>query len=107
MSDLDELRAGMRAFTAERDWARFHDPKSVLIALVGEVGELAELLQWLPADEVRRQATEEPLRTRLGEELGDVQLYLVLLADALGIDLGEASRRKLAANHLKHPPEKV
>jgi dCTP diphosphatase len=107
VSDLGELRAGMRAFTDERDWARFHDPKSVLLALVGEVGELAELLQWLPADEVRERARTEPLRTRLGEELGDVQLYLVLLADVLGIDLGEASRQKLAANHVKHPPEKV
>ena len=107
MTGLEELRDGMRAFTDERDWGRFHDPKSVLIALVGEVGELAELLQWLPADEVRARARQEPLRTRLGEELGDVQLYLVLLADVLGIDLGAATTAKLAANHVRHPPEKV
>jgi dCTP diphosphatase len=110
VAELGELRDGMRAFTDERDWGRFHDPKSVLLALVGEVGELAELLQWLPAGEARDQAGQEPLRTRLGEELGDVQLYLVLLADVLGIDLGEAARAKLAANHVRHPagtgPEK-
>jgi dCTP diphosphatase len=42
----------MRHFSKERDWTRFHDPKSVTLALVGEVGELAELLQWLSADEI-------------------------------------------------------
>lgn len=102
--DLAGLRAGMRAFVAERDWARFHDPKSVLLALVGEVGELAELLQWLPAEQVRSLAAAEPLRSRLGEEMSDVLLYLVLLADVLGIDLATAAPAKLAAAHRKHPP---
>lgn len=45
MSDLIELRDAMRQFTAEREWEKFHDPKSLVLALVGEVGELAELLQ--------------------------------------------------------------
>src|ERR1700727_2455377 len=49
MADLGELRERMRQFSAERDWGQFHDPKSVLLALVGEVGELAELFQWLAA----------------------------------------------------------
>jgi dCTP diphosphatase len=93
----------MRAFSAERDWGRFHDPKSVLLALVGEVGELAELLQWLPAGEAVERAGREPLRTRVGEEMADVLLYLVLLADVLGVDLGDAARGKLAAAHLRYP----
>jgi dCTP diphosphatase len=104
VTDLEELRDGMREFTAERDWARFHDPKSVLLALVGEVGELAELVQWLPADDVRDLAGAEPLRGRLGEEMSDVLLYLVLLADVLDLDLATAARAKLAANARKHPP---
>src|SRR4051812_5773996 len=66
MSDLTELRDRMRAFTAERDWARFHDPKSLLLALMGEVGELSELFQWLPAEQAAPLAGEEPLRTRVG-----------------------------------------
>jgi dCTP diphosphatase len=104
VTDLEELRLGMRAFVEERDWGRFHDPKSVLIALVGEVGELAELLQWLPAGEVRALAdTDVHLRQRLGEEVSDVLLYLVLLADVLGLDLPAAARAKLAAAHVKHP----
>src|ERR1700729_1871399 len=56
MADLGELRERMRQFSAERDWGQFHDPKSVLLALVGEVGELAELFQWLPAGGGRRPA---------------------------------------------------
>ena len=102
-TDLEQLRAGMRAFVEERDWSSFHDPKSVLIAMVGEVGELAELVQWLPADEVVERARDAGLRGRLGEEMSDVLLYLVLLADVLGIDLGRAAAAKLAAAHLKHP----
>lgn len=103
-TDLEQLRLAMRAFAEERDWGRFHDPKSVLLALVGEMGELAELLQWLPADEVRqRAATDEHLRQRLGEEMSDVLLYLVLLADVLGVDLPAAATAKLAAAHLKYP----
>lgn len=103
MSDLIELRNAMRAFTAERDWERFHDPKSLILALVGEVGELAELVQWLPADDVARLAHDEPLRGRLGEEVADVLLYLVRLADVLDINLAAACELKLRLNEVKHP----
>ena len=97
----------MRQFSTERDWGQFHDPKSVLLALVGEVGELAELFQWLPAAEARPLAQSEPLRTRAGEEMADVLLYLVLLADVLDIDLADAARRKLAAAQVRYPPAAV
>ena len=93
----------MRQFTAERDWNRFHDPKSVLLALVGEVGELAELFQWLPAGAAAKLAAAEPLRTRAGEEMSDVLLYLILLADVLGIDLAEAALAKLDDNARRYP----
>ncbi len=95
MRDLTALRDAMRAFTDARDWARFHDPKSLILALVGEVGELAELFQWLPAEDARELAATEPLRTRVGEELADVLLYLVRLADVLDVDLGAAAAAKL------------
>jgi NTP pyrophosphatase (non-canonical NTP hydrolase) len=103
MSDLGELRQRMREFADERDWGRFHDPKSVLLALVGEVGELAELLQWLPADEVRQLAAAPALKRRLGEEMSDVLLYLVLLADVLDVDLPGAARAKLAEAQVRYP----
>ncbi|MFY9891872.1 MAG: nucleotide pyrophosphohydrolase [Streptosporangiaceae bacterium] len=103
VSDLDVLRDRVRQFSAERDWGRFHDPKSVLLALVGEVGELAELFQWLPAGDAAKLAATEPLRTRAGEEMSDVLLYLILLADVLGIDLAAAAQAKLTDNARRYP----
>jgi len=96
----------MRRFSAERDWGGFHDPKSVLLALVGEVGELAELFQWLPAAAAADLARSEPLRTRVGEELSDVLLYLILLADVLGIDLPAAANAKLSEADRRYPPDR-
>jgi NTP pyrophosphatase (non-canonical NTP hydrolase) len=93
----------MREFTDERDWAQFHDPKSLILALVGEVGELAELFQWLPSDDAAELATSEPLRTRAGEEIADVLLYLVRLADVLGLDLPVVAGRKLARADERFP----
>ncbi|WP_238166018.1 nucleotide pyrophosphohydrolase [Kribbella caucasensis] len=107
MSDLIELRDRMRAFTDERDWAKFHDPKSLVLALVGEVGELAELFQWLPADQAVERVGTDPLRRRVGEELADVLAYLVRLADVLDIDLAEVARAKLADSALRFPAHDV
>lgn len=105
MSHLDDLTERMRAFTHARDWEQFHDPKSLILALVGEVGELAELFQWLPADSAAVLALEEPLKTRVGEELSDVLLYLVRLADVLEIDLGDAASDKMSASEARFRPE--
>jgi dCTP diphosphatase len=104
VTDLEVLRDRMRQFTADRDWGSFHDPKSVILALVGEVGELAELFQWLPAEEAGNLAEDEPLKTRAGEEMADVLLYLVLLADVLGIDLGAAAHAKMDDSERRFPP---
>ena len=103
MNELHELRDRMRHFTDERGWAQFHDPKSLLLALVGEVGELAELLQWLPVDEAHIRLQSEPLSTRVAEEVSDVFLYLVRLADVLNIDLAQAAAHKLEAAAERFP----
>ena len=98
VSDLSEIRDAARAFIAARDWEKLQDPKSVLLALVGEVGEVAELLQWLPAESARELIREEPLHTRVAEELADVLVYLVGLADQCGVDLKQAALGKIAAS---------
>lgn len=105
--DLVVLRDRMREFTRERDWERFHDPKSLLLALAGEVGEVAELLQWLPEASAADMAAQAPLNTRLGEELSDVLLYLVRLADVCNVDLTAAVHHKLDAAHNRFPPAEV
>ena len=105
VSDLNKIRDAARVFIAERDWQQFQDPKSILLALVGEVGELAELLQWLPADGARDQLREEPLHTRVSEEMADVLVYLVGLADQCGVDLGSAALAKIEASADKYPTD--
>jgi len=97
----------MRAFTDERDWGQFHDPKSLVLALVGEVGELAELFQWLPADHAAQLAAADPLRQRVGEEMADVLAYLVRLADVLDVDLAEVTRKKLENSAERFPAAEV
>jgi dCTP diphosphatase len=104
VSDLELLRGRVRQFAADRNWSGYHDPKSVLLALVGEVGELAELFQWLPAGEAAKLAESQPLRTRAAEEMSDVLLYLVLLADVLKVDLAAAANAKLDDNARRYPP---
>src|SRR5438094_4951933 len=100
---LEELRESFREFTREREWARFHDPTSLLLALVGEVGELAELYQWVPADDAVARARNDPLKTRTTEELADILIYLVGLADVLNVDLIEAAAAKLEAAKARFP----
>src|SRR4051812_26291269 len=93
----------MREFTEARDWGRFHDLKSLTLALAGEVGEVAELVQWLPAE----ATVDDDLRDRFGDELADVLLYPVRLADVAGIDLGAAAERKLTRNDESFPVDVV
>lgn len=104
---LGDLQAELRIFRDERDWARFHDPKSLALALVGEVGEVAELLQWIPADEAAARFREGRAHQRLGEELSDVLLYLLHLADVVGVDLLSAARAKLATSRERFRVEDV
>jgi dCTP diphosphatase len=103
VSDLAELTIRMRDFTEARDWGRFHDLKSLTLALAGEVGEVAELVQWLPES---REAPDARLRERLADELADVLLYLVRLADVAGVDLGAAAAAKLTRNESRFPADR-
>ncbi len=104
MGDLSELRDRMRHFSEERGWEQFHDPKSLTLALMGEVGELAELMQWLPAGSAVESLTRDPLATRVAEEISDVLLYLVRLADVLQVDLPSSVHQKLDASEERFPP---
>lgn len=103
MSDLNDLKIRYREFTRERDWEQFHDPRSLVLALVGEVGELAELFQWpTPRIEEAKDASSE-LNRRASEEISDVLLYLVRLADVLDIDPIDAANLKLTAAEVRFP----
>ncbi|MFP4150320.1 MAG: nucleotide pyrophosphohydrolase [Nitriliruptoraceae bacterium] len=103
---LDELRLRLRGFARERDWEQFHTPKNLAMALAGEVGELLEIFQWLTPEQaaaVMDSARADDVR----DELADVAIYLVRLADLLGVDLLEVAHVKLERNHDRFPPEEV
>ncbi|KAG6785283.1 hypothetical protein POTOM_011013 [Populus tomentosa] len=93
----------MADFAKERDWDQFHSPRNLLLAMVGEVGELSEIFQW--KGEVPRGLPDwkGEEKEHLGEELSDVLLYLVRLSDVCGVDLGKAAMRKLEINAIKYP----
>lgn len=102
---LDGLRRQLAAFAAERDWEQFHNPKNLVMALVAEAGELTEHFQWL--DFAASERLPPPVRDEVELEIADVLLFLVRLADRLGIDPVRAAERKLALNAAKYPVEKA
>ena len=105
--DVDGLAQALAAFARERDWEQFHSPKNLVMALTGEVGELSELFQWLTEDDSRATATDPKRAQALRDELADVLLYLVRLADVLGVDLNAAAVHKLATNAARYPVSKA
>ncbi len=105
--DLAVLTALIREFSEERDWVQFHDPKSLVLALTGEVGELAELFQWVPADQAVTRFAEPDRKRRAGEEIADVLVYLLRLADVLGIDVLQATLDKQAESRRRFRVEDV
>ncbi|GIF14897.1 nucleotide pyrophosphohydrolase [Actinoplanes teichomyceticus] len=96
MSDIAELTSHVRAFARDRDWEQFHTPKNLAMALAGEVGELLAELQWLTPEQSAQVMADPRLGPRVRAEIGDVTVYLVRLADVLGIDLVQAATDKLA-----------
>ncbi|KAK7256158.1 hypothetical protein RIF29_29593 [Crotalaria pallida] len=100
---LDMLKQIMAQFAKERDWDQFHSPRNLLLALVGEVGELSEIFQWKGEVPKGLPDWKEEEKVHLGEELSDVLLYLVRLSDICGVDLGKAALRKVELNAIKYP----
>jgi NTP pyrophosphatase (non-canonical NTP hydrolase) len=105
MDSLEVLRDRLREFARERDWEQFHSPKNLAMALIVEAAELVEHFQWLT--EVQSQALAPEKRAQVEQELADVFIYLVRLADRLDIDLLSAADRKIALNAQKYPADRV
>lgn len=105
--NVEALSKFLASFAEERDWAQFHSPKNLVMALSGEVGELNELFQWLTEQQSIDLAKDPERKKRVAEELADVLFYLVRTASVMGIDLNQASIDKLALNEQKYPADKA
>ncbi|HEK1247975.1 TPA: nucleotide pyrophosphohydrolase [Pseudomonas aeruginosa] len=105
--DVGQLAAALERFAAERNWAQFHSPKNLVMALTGEVGELSEIFQWMDEEQSKDAARHPDTAQAVQGELADVLMYLVRLASVLGVDLDAAARQKLEQNNRKYPVEKA
>ncbi|RYE46164.1 MAG: nucleotide pyrophosphohydrolase [Hyphomicrobiales bacterium] len=105
--DVTGLASELERFAVERDWSQFHSPKNLVMALAGEVGELAAIFQWMSESDSLKAASNPDTSQAVKEELADVLLYLVRLAAVLGVDLDEVARQKLEQNAAKYPVDRA
>lgn len=105
MNDFIAIRDYLRDFAEQRDWTQFHNPKNLAMALAVEAAEIMEHFQWVADGEA---TTLEPERlAAVADEIADVQLYLIRLADRLNIDIAQAVAIKAQKNEAKYPADKV
>ena len=102
---LQRLKQRLRKFAAERDWDQFHSPKNLSMALIAEAAELVEHFQWL-SEEQSSHLPAEKLQ-EVETEIADILVYLIRMADKLGVDLIAAAERKIEINEQKYPADRV
>lgn len=102
--DIQAVQKRLAAFAAARDWEQFHSPKNLSMALAAEAAELIEIFQWMTEEQSREIVHSSTLMKPVREEIADVFIYLVMLADKLGVDVGTEVDRKIRLNEKKYPP---
>lgn len=105
VDSIDHLRERLKRFADERDWNQFHSPKNLAMAVTGEIGELVHHFQWLTEEQSSSLAPEK--QTLVAEELADVLIYLVMLSEALGVDLLAVAHAKIDGNAERYPVNKA
>jgi len=103
--EFTQLAERLRSFARDRDWDRFHTPKNLAASVAIEAAELQEVFQWLTDSEAAILSPDQLAKVR--EELADVAIYAIRLADRLGIDLPQAIDAKIIANEVRYPAEAV
>ncbi len=101
--NLTEIQKQLQEFASERDWDQFHTPKNLVMALSGEMGELADLFQWKTATESFPENLSDKEKEEIRQEVADIALYLLRLTDKLDINLEDAIQEKLKINAEKYP----
>jgi Predicted pyrophosphatase len=101
--DIPALQARLRQFAADRNWTPYQTPKNLAMAMIVEAGELVEIFQWMTPEQ-SQQAGQDPERQQhIADEIADVLIYLVQIADRTGVDLQQAVEQKIGKNALKYP----
>jgi dCTP diphosphatase len=103
MSDIEDLTTAIREFAQQRDWERFHTPKNLAMALSVEVAELVELFQWLNPEESAALVETPEGRAAIEDEIADIAIYLLRLADVMGVDIEGVVPEKLSVNSARFP----
>lgn len=101
--DLDKIQNRIQKFSDDRNWNSFHNPKNLIMALNGEVGELNEIFQWLNFEESLNLPPDILIHTK--EEVADIAIYLIRICMKLDINLEEAILSKMSKNEAKYPIE--
>src|SRR4030067_1791652 len=101
--NLSEMQKKLADFAKQRNWDQFHSPKNLSMALAAEAAELLEIFQWLTEEQSREIINNEKEMSLIKEEIADVAIYLVRLADKLGVDIEKAVLDKIALNERKYP----
>ena len=102
---INELQERIREFTDARDWEQFHTIRNLILALIGEVGELAESVQWLGEIDSNYFKENPEIFKSFKEEVADIFIYLVRIADVSEIDLFQAVSDKMEKNESRYTVE--
>lgn len=105
MKDISKITERLIAFRNERDWKQFHNPKDIAISLSLEASEVLEHFQWKSKEEIEQYVKNS--KDEIGEELADVFNWILILSHDIGIDILEASDKKIKKNEAKYPIEKA
>lgn len=101
---LQNLRQRINTFVEERDWAQFHSPKNLAMAMIVEAAEVVEHFQWMTEADSRQ--LDDAIKNQVGQELADTFVYLMRIAEVCGIDLIAAANAKIDLNAQKYPADK-
>lgn len=106
LTTLAQLRTMMKDFVSQRQWEKFHTPRNLAVSAAVEAGELLELFQWLGENEAMTRLQDPAFRKAVADEMSDVLMYIISLANAIDLDISAAAEDKMRRNRIKYPAER-
>ena len=104
---LSELKNAVKGFITAREWDTYHTPKDIAISISIEASELLEIFQWEKEGNIEALKNDVTKQEKLRDELADILIYCMSMANVLDIDLSGAIRSKIDKNSTKYPEDKV